>query len=95
MKFVKFTAVALFAALLSVGCAGEDITLGGSNSNATISNKGHLSISSLVIDCRIDESTPDTGIEPTQPAPTQPIETQPIPTQPAETQPCPAPSGKF
>ena len=69
MKFVKFTAVALFAALLSVGCAGEDITLGGSNSNATISNKGHLSISSLVIDCRIDESTPDTGIEPTQPAP--------------------------
>ena len=63
MKFVKFTVVALFAALLSVGCGGEQIDFGGEGDN-TISNKGYLSISNLVIDCRIDESQPDAGVNP-------------------------------
>ncbi len=63
MKLVKFTVVALFASLLAVGCAGEKISFGDDGNNAT-SNKGLLSISELVIDCRIDESQPDAGVNP-------------------------------
>ena len=61
MKLVKFTVVALFAALLSVGCAETTFVNDGNN---TISSKGLLSISELVIDCRIDESQPDAGVSP-------------------------------
>ncbi len=64
MKLVKFTVVALFAALLSVGCAEEKLSFDNEGDNA-ISNKGFLSISELAIDCRIDESQPDAGVNPT------------------------------
>lgn len=64
MKFAKFTVAALFAALLSVSCAGEKISFGNGD-NSTISSKGYLSISNLTIDCRIDEKEPDTGVNPT------------------------------
>ena len=63
MKFVKFTAVALFAALVSAGCADEKISFGGED-NTPISTKGYLSISNLAIDCRIDEENPDTSVDP-------------------------------
>ena len=63
MKLVKFTVVALFAALLAVGCAGEKISFSDEGGN-TISNKGYLSVSELTIDCRIDENQPDGGVTP-------------------------------
>lgn len=63
MKIAKFTAVALLATLLFAGCSEEKISFGGEEENKN-SNTGLLSISELTVDCRIDESTPDTGIEP-------------------------------
>ena len=60
MKIVKFTAVALFAALL-VGCNNEKLSWGGEE-NPNISNKGHLSLSEMTVDCRIDESDPEVGV---------------------------------
>ena len=60
MKIVKFTVVALFA-ILMMGCGGESLDFGGDNT-PTLSNKGLLSISTLMVDCRIDESDPDVGI---------------------------------
>ena len=63
MKFVKFTAVALFATLALAGCADEKISF-GSDETVTIETKGYLSISNLAIDCRIDEENPDTGVDP-------------------------------
>ena len=74
MKFVKFTVVALFAALLAVGCVDEklyfdtetgNIAGGGDPENgADVSSVGLLSISNLVVDCRIDEKDPNMGVEP-------------------------------
>lgn len=62
MKIAKFTVVALLAAFV-MGCADEQLSLGnGDNGEAT--NKGTLSISQLVIDCRIDETDPDVGVAP-------------------------------
>ncbi len=61
MKIVKFTAVALFATLMMMGCADEKFTF-GEGGNETNSNKGLLSLSDLVVDCRIDESDPNMGI---------------------------------
>jgi hypothetical protein len=63
MKFAKFTAVALVAAFLAVGCNHPDFPAGGDDT-PTISNKGSLSIENLTIDCRIDESIPDAGLTP-------------------------------
>lgn len=63
MKFAKFTAVTLLATLLFAGCADEKISFGGDDENKN-SDTGLLSIANLVVDCRIDESTPDTGIKP-------------------------------
>lgn len=60
MKIVKFTAVALFAALL-VGCNNENLSWGGEE-NPNISNKGHLSLSEMTVDCRVDESDPEVGV---------------------------------
>ena len=63
MKIVKFTAVALFVALLAVGCANEKISF-GNDGVVEISNKGTLSVSQLVVDCRVDERDPNGGIDP-------------------------------
>ena len=63
MKIVKFTAVALFVALLAVGCANEKISF-GNDGVVEISNKGSLSVSQLVVDCRVDERDPNGGIDP-------------------------------
>ena len=63
MKFVKFTAVALFVALATTSCLEEKISFNGDDNN-TITNTGLLSISNLEVDCRIVESTPDGGIDP-------------------------------
>ena len=63
MKIAKFTAVALLATLLFVGCADEKISFGGDDENKN-SDVGLLSLSELTVDCRIDESTPNTGLEP-------------------------------
>lgn len=60
MKLVKLTAVALFAALL-VGCNNGNLSWGGEE-NPNISNKGHLSLSEMTVDCRIDESDPEVGV---------------------------------
>ena len=60
MKITKFTAVALFASLLMIGCASEGLDNGGNIENNT--SKGKLSIEALTIDCRIDESDPDVGV---------------------------------
>ena len=62
MKIVKFTAVALMALLATVGC--KDHPTFGGDEGTTISNKGHLSLEALSVDCRIDESTPDAGLTP-------------------------------
>ena len=74
MKFVKFTVVALFAALLAVGCIDEKLYFetesgniaegGDTEGEAAVSNVGLLSISNLVVDCRIDEKDPNMGVEP-------------------------------
>lgn len=61
MKFVKFTAVALFATLMMVGCSPAGLENGGVGGNEA-SNTGTLSIATLTIDCRIDESEPESGI---------------------------------
>ncbi|MBE6175335.1 MAG: DUF4493 domain-containing protein [Rikenellaceae bacterium] len=63
MKFAKFTAVTLLATLLFAGCADEKISFGGDDENKN-SDTGLLSIANLVVDCRIDDSTPDAGIKP-------------------------------
>ena len=65
MKFVKFTVAALFTALLAVGCNEGNLS-GNGEGETIISNKGLLSISELVIDCRIDESQPDTSLNPSR-----------------------------
>lgn len=61
MKIAKFTAVTLAAVLMMVGCDNEKLYFGNEDT-PTVSNKGLLSIESLVIDCRIDESDPDVGV---------------------------------
>ncbi|MBR6655028.1 MAG: DUF4493 domain-containing protein [Alistipes sp.] len=61
MKIVKLTAVTLFAALTMIGCGPEGLDIGNSGEENTTS-KGLLSVESLVIDCRIDESDPDVGV---------------------------------
>ena len=63
MKFVKFTVAALFTALLAVGCADEKITFEDKGVE-TLSDKGYLSISNLVVDCRVDDKDPNMGVEP-------------------------------
>ena len=60
MKIAKFTAVTLFAALLTVGCGHEGLENGGNVDDTT--SKGKLSIEALSIDCRIDESDPEVGV---------------------------------
>ena len=60
MRLVKLTAAALFAALL-VGCNNGNLSWGGEE-NPNISNKGHLSLSEMTVDCRIDESDPEVGV---------------------------------
>ena len=76
MKFVKFTVVALFAALLAVGCADESLAFDTEKGNVveegnsseggenTPSNVGYLSLSNLAVDCRIVDNDPDTGVDP-------------------------------
>ena len=61
MKIAKFTVVTLFATLIMSGCSEAKLNFGDENS-ATISDKGTLSIESLVVDCRVDESAPEVGI---------------------------------
>ena len=61
MKIAKFTVVTLFATLIMSGCSEAKLNFGDENS-ATISDKGILSIESLVVDCRVDESAPEVGI---------------------------------
>ncbi len=61
MKFTKFAVVTLFAALLMSGCDGAKVSF-GDKENETPSNKGFLSISSLTVDCRIDENDPELGL---------------------------------
>ena len=61
MKFTKFAAVTLFAALLMVGCDEPKLSFGGEGEE-NLSNKGFLSISELVVDCRIDENDPELGV---------------------------------
>ena len=63
MKFVKFTVAALFTALLAVGCADEKISFEDKGVE-TFSDKGYLSISNLVVDCRVDDKDPNMGVEP-------------------------------
>ena len=63
MKFVKFTVAALFIALLAVGCADEKISFEDKGVE-TLSDKGYLSISNLVVDCRVDDKDPNMGVEP-------------------------------
>lgn len=63
MKFVKFTVAALFTALLAVGCADEKISFEDKGVE-TLSDKGYLSISNLVVDCRVDDKDPNMGVEP-------------------------------
>ena len=55
MKFVKFTAVTLLAALFMVGCSEENLPIGGNNGNENLSGKGFLSVSGLSLDCRTNE----------------------------------------
>lgn len=62
MKFVKFTVAALFTALLAVGCADEKISFEDKGVE-TLSDKGYLSISNLVVDCRVDDKDPNMGVE--------------------------------
>ena len=69
MKIVKFTVVALFAALFAVGC-GDGLSFNDGGGQQT-SNKGFLSISQLNIDCRIDESDPEIGLNSAKPMATR------------------------
>ncbi len=61
MKIVKFTVVALFAALLAVGC-GDGLSIDNGKEQQT-SDKGTLSIAQLNVDCRIVESAPEVGLD--------------------------------
>ena len=63
MKIAKLTVVALVAALMMVGCAGESLTFNNDGENVATSEVGFLSVSNLVVDCRIDESSPEFGVE--------------------------------
>lgn len=63
MKFVKFTAVALFVALAMTSCLEEKVSFGDEELNTT-TNMGLLSISNLAVDCRVVENTPDGSIDP-------------------------------
>lgn len=63
MKFAKFTAVALLAAIVAVGCNEEKVSFGNEGGD-TFSNKGNLLMSDLAVDCRVVESTPDEGLDP-------------------------------
>lgn len=63
MKFTKFTAVALLAAIFAVGCNEEKVSFGNEGDD-TFSNKGYLLMSDLVVDCRVVESNPDGGLNP-------------------------------
>lgn len=70
MKIAKFTAVALFAALLAVGCEQNGLhTGGGGDEHKT--NKGTLCIAQMEIDCRIDEETPELGLDSAKPMATR------------------------
>lgn len=70
MKIAKFTAVALFAALLGVGCTNNNLPVGGGNEGQK-SDKGFLSIAQLELDCRIDERDPEVGIDTAKPMATR------------------------
>ena len=63
MKFVKFTAVALFVALAMTSCLEEKVSFSDEELNTT-TNMGLLSISNLAVDCRVVENTPDGSIDP-------------------------------
>ncbi len=63
MKFAKFTAVALLAAIFAVGCNEEKVSFGNEGDD-TFSNKGYLLMSDIVVDCRVVESNPDGGLNP-------------------------------
>ena len=62
MKNVKFTVATLFAAIMMIGCSPEGLENGGIGTGAEVLSTGKLSIESLTLDCRIDESDPDMGI---------------------------------
>ena len=55
MKVLKFTVAVLLAALFAVGCGEGNLSI-DNGGNVEVSNKGLLAISSLSIDCRIDEN---------------------------------------
>uniref|UniRef100_UPI004056B7E5 DUF4493 domain-containing protein n=1 Tax=Alistipes sp. TaxID=1872444 RepID=UPI004056B7E5 len=63
MKITKFAAVTLLSALFMIGCGEGHISIDNNNGGGEeVDNKGYLSISSLVLDCRIDETEdPENG----------------------------------
>ena len=64
MKFAKFTAAVLAATLMAVGCVDESLTFDNQESELPVgAEKGYLSISNLTIDCRIEEGSPEVGVE--------------------------------
>ena len=62
MKIAKFTVAVLMATLMMVGCSDESLTF-NNGENPTTSEIGFLSVSNLAVDCRIEESSPELGVE--------------------------------
>ena len=63
MKIAKITVATLLAAIMAIGCSPENQNEGAGTESL---NTGKLAIEALAIDCRIDESQPDAGVNPTR-----------------------------
>lgn len=63
MKIAKITVALLVATLIAVGCSNESLSFTNNGEKPSASEIGYLSISNLVVDCRIEESSPEFGVE--------------------------------
>ena len=64
MKLVKFTVVTLLATIALIGCTNEQITFEYQESEKPIGvETGFLSVANLTVDYRVEESSPEFGVE--------------------------------
>ena len=64
MKLVKFTVVTLLATIAMIGCTNEQITFEYQESEKPVGvETGFLSVANLSVDYRVEESSPEFGVE--------------------------------